>query len=622
MEIVNMSKEELLKEIEDKFQDTIAKISEYDNKLCNVFKIVGCENDELKHSTFTRWLLSNNAFFERFLSLCGIKLTKGQIEETRKIKREESYGIDELHYNPIKKDLYYENKSGRRIDLNIIGTTYSITIENKIDTGEHNDQCLSYYNYMMDPEGKYKEIKNKYFVFLAKNDIENFEERGGLIRKQGEDIIEYNEKVLIDNLERIVQLKANDKGIIELNNNLRFATKKEDAKKIGKQIEKIISNIDKDKMLYFNYRLFRYEDILNIMKNPQFINDFIDEFKKNNDSVKETDILFVKEILHQYIKLIEEWIQMPEEYRALFENMNSEQEECFYEIINNYDILYKDEKDSDVGRFLENAKKYYLERKGNLDKRIKKILQELAGQDAKLDSYNPKYAYSLKTPESCKIANTIDYSAEYGISVDMYVGLNNSISKGLLSYIKNDENFFEKLNAMSGSRMSILVKKGEHGKLCELDFNIDMIVKDIPKEKKERKEYIKKLFPIEIMGYKYINPEAAKVAKVKAGKEKINNKPAVMNAKGENIIIKYINDNAEYFKKDQIDRTVELIKKYQEENATRPEANFTSLFVVAVQNKFSGDIESDENIKKFFVEATKSELELIGEKIEDMFVVQ
>jgi|GEM_PF-6146805 len=61
---------------------------------------------------------------------------------------------------------------GRYIDLNIIGKDFTLTIENKIDTGEHDFQCIAYRNYML----KNKDYKGKkhYFVFLGKRKPDDF----------------------------------------------------------------------------------------------------------------------------------------------------------------------------------------------------------------------------------------------------------------------------------------------------------------------------------------------------------------------------------------------------------------------------------------------------------------
>ena len=61
---------------------------------------------------------------------------------------------------------------GRYIDLNIIGKDFTLTIENKIDTGEHDFQCIAYRNYML--TNKDYKGKKHYFVFLGKRKPDDF----------------------------------------------------------------------------------------------------------------------------------------------------------------------------------------------------------------------------------------------------------------------------------------------------------------------------------------------------------------------------------------------------------------------------------------------------------------
>ena len=72
-----------------------------------------------------------------------------------------------------------QTKNNRRfIDLNIIGTDYTVTIENKIEAGEHDYQCIAYRNYML-ANKDYKNKPNHFFVFLAKKVPEDFDEKNG-----------------------------------------------------------------------------------------------------------------------------------------------------------------------------------------------------------------------------------------------------------------------------------------------------------------------------------------------------------------------------------------------------------------------------------------------------------
>lgn len=209
----------------------------------------------------------NNVFFEYFTKRCGINLSSDQIKEDRKILREDTYTTNEggdLKNPVILTDYYTENKVFGHIDLNIIGDIYTITIENKVDSGQHDDQCVSYYNYMNDCEYKhYKnnkgEDRDKYFVFLTKDIPKDYEYYGGLIpfEKDGKYVVkeEHSVKEYVD----------------EYDNN------------------------EGKKLIYFNYRLISYEDTRKIIDTPVFIEKYEKEYEKNNEKVE-----FAKEIVEQY----------------------------------------------------------------------------------------------------------------------------------------------------------------------------------------------------------------------------------------------------------------------------------------------------------------------------------
>ena len=72
--------------------------------------------------------------------------------------------------------------------------SYTITIENKLETSEHDFQCRAYKNYIETKED-YKEKKH-YFIFLAKNKPEDFPDEEIVSEKnniyEGYKFIDYN----------------------------------------------------------------------------------------------------------------------------------------------------------------------------------------------------------------------------------------------------------------------------------------------------------------------------------------------------------------------------------------------------------------------------------------------
>ncbi|MGN0682119.1 MAG: PD-(D/E)XK nuclease family protein [Oscillospiraceae bacterium] len=205
----------------EEFRTTYGEaIKELENKNTsdNIFKILRLERYEIRHSNFLIWLLRDFEFRKLFIrECCGIKedkLSDNEIEHISGINREEPFTeIDErekkiltnrsknntkidkntLYRSEDKNDVYklvennynvekeyqdvkpseINNRIQRYIDINIIGDNFTMTIENKIDSLEHDFQCIAYRNYM---ECNYKEKKTKFFVFLTKAEkTEGFE---------------------------------------------------------------------------------------------------------------------------------------------------------------------------------------------------------------------------------------------------------------------------------------------------------------------------------------------------------------------------------------------------------------------------------------------------------------
>ena len=195
----------------EKYGDAIKKLDDvYGRDRLNIFKILRLDDYEIRHSNFLVWLLKADAFRKLFIRECGkigIESLADNELDIVDVNREDPfkeidekgkliltndkktlfrlYGSDEVfkyvdvpnsdHYSKeVIHDITYVSEINRPfhryIDINIIGHKYTLTIENKVDTGEHDLQCVAYRNYM---EHKYGDKKN-IFVFLAKKKPEHF----------------------------------------------------------------------------------------------------------------------------------------------------------------------------------------------------------------------------------------------------------------------------------------------------------------------------------------------------------------------------------------------------------------------------------------------------------------
>lgn len=205
-----------------------------DPKFFNVFKILGLTDYEIRHSNFLAWLFNNKTFFKMFIQTYNDNINadtkknpnidkideKSIVLEKMEIKREEHfiqkngdnkvciitdketketiykemkseemksegvvyYTLNKEVNGKVKKNLIKDKETinnlkskngkpiGRYIDLNIIGDNFTITIENKIDSDEHDFQCIAYRNYV---ENTYSGKKH-YYVYLAKEKPSDF----------------------------------------------------------------------------------------------------------------------------------------------------------------------------------------------------------------------------------------------------------------------------------------------------------------------------------------------------------------------------------------------------------------------------------------------------------------
>lgn len=229
-----MTREEFEDKYENENVNIVEKIANLDNdpNNFNVFKILGLTDYEIRHSNFLAWLFNNKTFFKMFIQTYNDNINadtkiypnitrineESIVLEKIEIKREEHF-IQKIGDNNVylitdketKETIYKEKKSeevvdyytlnkgengefekklivdkkrirrlasekekpiGRYIDLNIIGDDFTITIENKIDSDEHDFQCIAYRNYI--EKEAYKGKKNHYYVYLAKEKPSDF----------------------------------------------------------------------------------------------------------------------------------------------------------------------------------------------------------------------------------------------------------------------------------------------------------------------------------------------------------------------------------------------------------------------------------------------------------------
>ena len=235
-----------IEEFLENYKDTIREFGEADETKFNIFQVLGLEHYEIRHSSFLVWLLKNETFRTAFFRECGIQEELAK-EQTIDINTEQSFTEIDENGDPVylvwsKKDVgqvfrkgkdekklyqrtedgsnegyteleegtdlyreYHKNREdigkeekkktlGRKIDLNMIGETYTLTIENKVYSDQHDNQCIAYRHYMEKCE-TYRG-KHHHYVFLAPEKPEDFE-RSDTYTYKGYSFLDYETIVKI-----------------------------------------------------------------------------------------------------------------------------------------------------------------------------------------------------------------------------------------------------------------------------------------------------------------------------------------------------------------------------------------------------------------------------------------
>ena len=282
--------DELLKRNETLIND----INVLDNSNFNIFHVLGCSRYEVRHSSFLAWLLKKKEFLKRFAKECGIDLEESSLASID-VETEESYKvkdiqdkIDSAEFKDIVLKGYKENNQNRYIDINVKGVDFTLTIENKVDSSEHDDQCISYYNYMMiDPYGRYKGAKKKHFVFLAKDKPEYFELLGGLgASDKCKEAKEFKEGMKYYNYRLITYRQI--LGILE-----DFTLEKENENEIVQQYKAVLSEWEELPNDYRNVICrINQGDLIQI-------EDKYSDWRNNDENTKEMRFL---DVAYQYYK--------------------------------------------------------------------------------------------------------------------------------------------------------------------------------------------------------------------------------------------------------------------------------------------------------------------------------
>lgn len=231
-------------------QNRILKIKQTDKNRFNIFKVLKLDNYEIRHSNFLAWLLNPEETHN-----LGYEF----IKEFFKLYADVDWSKEEL----INVETEVLTNQNRRIDILVTGKNFLCVIENKYGSCEHDEQC-KYYKEFINSSENYKNIPNKYFVFL---DLEMPDEKA--LNEALKDYCPITYREIYSILKNIINNKPDNKIEIEIIKQYTLILKEKYFmldESIKKECRKIY---DEHKELYEALKEFEREfqtDIYNIMK--------------------------------------------------------------------------------------------------------------------------------------------------------------------------------------------------------------------------------------------------------------------------------------------------------------------------------------------------------------------
>lgn len=276
-----IKKESLEIEMTEKenFKDFVKILENENNNNDNIFDILGASNWEIRHSKFLAWLLNPNA---------SHGLNSLFLEKVLKQKE-----IEEKNFNDVSvtTELCIEDK--RRIDIFIKGDNFTITIENKYGSCEHDGQLKDYKERV---KGKYPKKKN-YFIYLDLYKPKDFDKNNSPYS----DYKFLSYKDIYEILNEILKKRTNDKIKMILGDYIKVLDKKygliqneefiKEMQKIsdyGKFIEHVVKLKDENlssKEKETKYEIIAVKNLIQNTNNSQMQNILDEIIKKDGNDI-------------------------------------------------------------------------------------------------------------------------------------------------------------------------------------------------------------------------------------------------------------------------------------------------------------------------------------------------
>lgn len=366
---------------------------------------------------------------------------------------EDTKNVEEMEYDECQlteKEKNNFKKCPRHIDVNIIGETFTITVENKVYARHHDFQCRAYYNYMSNCE-KYKEKKH-YYVYLG---MEKPEEKGiGFDELTGTKSV-FPEYIYVDYEDiKEILIAMCEKGCFKRTVN------NEDGGLLGilpeyivKQYIAVINN--------WKHLPEAYKSICSNIENP-------DEFVENK-TYQELLSIANSEAERRFLRVARQY------FRELKEKANMFIKPILESLLYDKDFIkgygnYANAIPLSYNAFSDTEKKIYL--------KLKKIDEKTAKKQNGAIAANKKIKLAFQT---------VDYRAPMrgleNISIAIYAGLNKDYSEELIKKIVNkDLKFVNALDDLQNKGWKVeFIERFKDGGKQHVAFESEIDVKELNK---------------------------------------------------------------------------------------------------------------------------------------------
>ncbi len=386
----------------------------------NVFSVLRNANHEIRHSSFLAWLFDkdeDHGFGKKFAvsffscatkGLCDYKYFCNEVNKDREFW---STKLDESYYVYTEYPVPYFDKektktTNKRIDILIVGETFTCTIENKYGSPVHDDQLQRYKEFV--ETRKFIDKKDHFFIFLdIPEDVHDFEVK---VEAEYEKEKEKKNNAIDPSNEYDGYTYISYKNILDILTQClderRGGYEKQD-EFIRKYIQSVNTHV-------------RYEDT------PDEICNRI----LNSQSLEELYTFYNKKYTKDSVEM------------HCWENLNPKYQDSLNAIMERVNSVQRNND-----KRVEKVLKEHLVSENIINKDAeKKNEKRVVGYHSGRKSSSEPYAWRLLTDNEINYIRQVDYTTKFGrYDIRFYFGLDSPTSNNLISKINENREIISKL---------------------------------------------------------------------------------------------------------------------------------------------------------------------------------